>query len=214
MTISILLADDHEILLQGLKTILSSQPDFKVVGQANNGLEAIKLTEDLRPNVLIVDMMMPGLNGLDVTLQVKSRVPDCRVVVLSMYDDESYVVISLQNGASAYVLKASSATDLIQAVRAAAAGQRFLSPALNERAIQAYVSHMENKITGEYTQLTNREREVLHLSAEGLSGPEIARRLTISVRTVETHRANMMHKLNLHSQVELIFYARKQGIIS
>lgn len=213
MSISILLADDHEIFRQGLQFLLGNQPDFKVVGQAVNGLEAVALAERLNPDVVIIDIMMPGLSGVDVTYQIKQRQPNCRVIVLSMHDDESYVLNSLQNGASGYVLKESSTADLVQAVRLAMAGQRFLSPALSERAIQAYVLQAKTQSVGDYNVLTQREREVLHLSAEGLTGSEIARQLSISVRTVETHRANLMHKLDLHSQAELAAYARKQGII-
>jgi DNA-binding NarL/FixJ family response regulator len=213
MSISILLADDHEIFRQGLQFLLGNQPDFKVVGQAVNGLEAVALAERLNPDVVIIDIMMTGLSGVDVTYQIKQRQPNCRVIVLSMHDDESYVLNSLQNGASGYVLKESSTADLVQAVRLAMAGQRFLSPALSERAIQAYVLQAKTQSVGDYNVLTQREREVLHLSAEGLTGSEIARQLSISVRTVETHRANLMHKLDLHSQAELAAYARKQGII-
>jgi two-component system response regulator NreC len=218
--VSILLADDHEILRQGLQRLLGTQPDFKVVGQAQNGLEAVELAERLHPDVVIVDILMPGLNGNDVTRQIKQRLPNTRMIVLSMYDDDSYVVSALQNGANGYVLKSSSATDLVQAVRAALAGQRFLSPPLAERAIQAYIHQAQNKVAGEhkvrfaYDLLTLREREVLHLSVEGLSGPEIANQISISTRTVETHRANLMHKLGLHSQAELVAYAREHGIIA
>lgn len=213
MSITILLADDHEIFRQGLTMLLGAQPDFTVVGQAADGLEAVALAERLRPNVLIVDMLMPGLSGMDVTCQVRQRLPETRVVVLSMHADESYVLSALQNGANAYVLKDSSAADLVQAVRAAMAGQRFLSPVLTERAIQAYINQRQETEDNEYSALTNREREVLHLSVEGLTAGEIGKRLSISVRTVETHRAHLMHKLGLHSQEELVAFARKQKLI-
>jgi two-component system, NarL family, response regulator NreC len=213
MAISILLADDHEIFRQGLHLLLSKQPDFQVVGQAADGLEAVKLAEQLHPDVMIVDLMMPGLSGADVITQIKQRLPDCRVIVLSMHDDESYVVEALQNGASGFVLKESSTTGLAQAIYAAMAGNFYLSPPLTDRAIQVYLENMKNKDPGEYYTLTYREREIFHLSAEGLTGPQIADRLSISVRTVETHRNNLMQKLGLHSHNELVAYARKNGLI-
>jgi two-component system, NarL family, response regulator NreC len=184
------------------------------VGQALNGLEAVELAKHLRPDVVIVDILMPGLNGIDVTFQIKQHLPNCRVIILSMYDDESYVIEALQNGANGYVLKASSATDLVNAVRAALAGEHYLSPQLAERAFAAYIHQAENKDAYKYNMLTNREREVLHLFVEGLIGSDVAKRLSISVRTVETHRNNLMRKLGLHSQRDLEAYARKQGIIS
>jgi two-component system, NarL family, response regulator NreC len=214
MSITILLVDDHEIFRQGLQVLLSNQPDFKVVGQAANGLDAVILAERLHPDIVIVDMMMPGLSGLDVTNQIRQRLPHSRVIVLSMHDDEGYVLDTLQSGASAYVLKESSTKDLLKATHAAMAGKIFLSPPLSERAIQAYIHKMKNDDTTEYKTLTPREGEVFHLYAENLSGAEIAKRLCISVRTVETHRSNLMHKLDLHSQSELAAYARKQGIIA
>jgi DNA-binding NarL/FixJ family response regulator len=211
--ISILLADDHEIFRKGLQMLLNNQPDFRVIGEADNGLEAVALAERLRPDVVIVDMMMPGLSGLDVTFQIKQRLPNCRIIILSMHDDESYVVTALKNGATGYVLKDSSASDLAQAVHAVAADRRFLSQPLSDRAIQSYINQVPVRVVDSYNTLTQREREILHLSAEGQTRPEIARRLNISIRTVETHRANLMHKLELHSQSELVAYAFKNGIL-
>jgi two-component system, NarL family, response regulator NreC len=213
--ITILLADDHEIFCQGLNMLLSAQLDFKVVGQASDGPQAIQMAERLRPNIVVVDMLMPSLSGLEVTSQIRQRLPDTRVIVLSMHDDESYVVTALKNGASGYVLKDSSAADLVQAVRATSAGKRFLSPSLTERAIQAYINQGLSKSEGEaaeYSRLTNREREVMHLSIKGMSAGEIGRYLSISTRTVETHRAHLMHKLGLHSQEELLAYSIKHNI--
>lgn len=212
MSLTILLADDHEIFCQGLQMLLSSQSDFTVVGQAKDGLEAVALTERLQPDVVIIDILMPGLNGMDAASQIKQRCPGTKVIILSMHDDESYVLSALQNGASGYVLKESSAADLVQAVRFVMAGQRFLSPVLNERAINVYINQAEYKRDA-YTTLTNREREVLHLSAEGYNNPQIAERLSIGIRTVETHRANMLHKLGLHTQADLLAYARQRKII-
>lgn len=212
MAITIVLADDHEIFRQGLHLLLSSQPDFKVVGQAGNGIEAVAQAERYRPNILIVDMLMPGLSGMDVTYQVHQRLPGTKIIVLSMHDDESYVNTVLKNGASAYVLKDSSTSDLVQAVHAVMAGHRFISPPLVERAINALISQ-DQATELNYNQLTHREREVLHLTVEGLTASEIARRLTISVRTVETHRNHLMHKLGVHSQEALIEFARDHKIL-
>jgi two-component system response regulator NreC len=213
MTITILLADDHEIFRRGLQMLLGTQPDFKVVGQAADGLETVALAERLHPDVLIVDIMMPGLSGIDVTFQIKQRLPNSRVVMLSMYDDESYVVNALKKGASGYVLKDTSPEDLALAVRAAMAGQCFLSPSLNQRAIKSYINQVQTMAIDSYDTLTQREREILHLSAEGLSRPEIATKLSISIRTVEAHRANLFHKIGLHTQSDLVAYAHKRGII-
>ena len=213
MTISILLADDHEIFRHGLKMLLDSQPDFQVVGQAANGLEAVALAERLRPDVLIVDLIMPGLNGIEVTSQIKERLPGCRVVVLSLYDDERYVVSALQNGADGFVLKDTNTPDLLQAVRIAMVGQCFLSPSLIKRAVQGYIKHAQASELDGYDKLTNRESEVMRLSLDGLTCTQIAGRLGISARTVETHRANLMHKLELHSHAELVGYANKHKII-
>ena len=212
MKITIVLADDHEIFRQGLQMLLGSQPDFQVVGQATNGLDAIAMAERLRPQILVVDMLMPGLSGMDVAQEVRQRLPETKVIVLSMHDDESYVLTALQNGAAAYVLKDSSTADLIQAIRAAISGKRFLSAPIAERAIQSYINRAPTQ-ENEYNLLTSREREMLHLSVDGLTASEIAHRLSISVRTVETHRAHLMHKLRVRSQEELVEYARKHKIV-
>jgi two-component system, NarL family, response regulator NreC len=196
--------------------LLSAEADFKVVGQASDGPQAIMLAEQLRPNIVVVDMLMPTLNGMEVTYQIRQRLPGTHVIVLSMHDDESYVMNALKNGANGYVMKDSSAADLVQAVRAVAAGRRFLSPSLNERAIQAYIN--QGLTQGEdtphpHSRLTNREREILHLTLKSLSAAEIGRQLSISVRTVETHRAHLLHKLGLRSVDELPEYARKHKLI-
>lgn len=210
--INILLADDHEIFRQALSLLLSSQPDFKVVGLAVDGGQALNLVEALRPDVAVLDLLMPGMSGVEITHQVSKRFPGTRVVILSMYADESYVVSALQNGASGYVLKESSTADLVRAVRSAAAGQRFLSPSLAERAINAYIESRgsASAVRSELDLLTAREREVLQLSVHGLTAAAIAERLSISVRTAETHRNHLMHKLGVHNQEELAAYLRKQ----
>jgi len=213
VTTTIMLADDHKIVRQGLRALLEAEPDFHLVGEAGDGLEAVQLAARLCPDVLVLDLMMPGLGGLEVTLQVGKRSPQTRVIILSMHADEAYVLEALRNGAAGYVLKESSADELVQAVREVVAGRRFLSSPLSERAIDAYVSKAQEVALDRYETLTAREREVLHLAAEGHTNAEIADRLSISSRTAETHRANMMRKLALRSQTDLIRYALRRGII-
>lgn len=210
---TIVLADDHQVVREGLRALLEAEPDFSVVGEAAEGLEAASLVERLKPHVLVVDLMMPGLSGLEVTRQVRQRSPQTHVVILSMYSTESYVLEALRNGAAGYVIKSSSAADLVSAVREVVAGRRYLSPPLSERAINAYVKKAEATTLDPYETLTTREREILHLVAEGYTSAEIGDRLSISPRTVETHRANLMRKLGLETQTDLIRYALHRGII-
>jgi len=213
MSTTIMLADDHRIVRQGLRALLEAEPDFHLVDEAGDGLEAVQLVERLRPDVLVLDLMMPGLSGMEVTREVSKRSPETRVIILSMHANEAYVLEALRNGAVGYVLKDSSADELVQAVREVVAGRRFLSSPLSERAIDAYVSKAQQAPLDRYETLTAREREVLHLVAEGHTNAEIADRLSISSRTAETHRANMMRKLNLQGQTDLIRYALRRGII-
>jgi DNA-binding NarL/FixJ family response regulator len=210
---TIVLADDHHVVRQGLRTLLESESDFRIVGEAGDGLEAVQLVERLQPNVLVLDLMMPCLNGLEVTRQVSQRSPQTRVVILSMHSSEAYVLEALRHGAAGYVLKASSAADLIKAIREVAAGRHFLSPPLSEQAIAAYVQKAKEATLDEYETLTTREREVLHLAAEGYSNREIAERLSISPYTAMTHRSNLMRKLDLHSQTDLVRYVLQRGMI-
>ncbi|HEX2981593.1 MAG TPA: response regulator transcription factor [Anaerolineaceae bacterium] len=210
MPVDILLADDHHVVRQGLRSLLETQADMNVVGEAANGLETIELVQKLHPQVLVLDIMMPGLNGMEVTRRLKGQT---NIVILSMHANEAYVLEALQNGAYGYVLKDATATDLIQAVRAAALERRFLSQPFSELAIAAYARMAQATPLDPYSMLTAREREVLQLTAEGLTNNEISARLSISPRTVEVHRANVMHKLSLHSQTDLIRYALKKGIL-
>lgn len=211
--ITIVLADDHEIVRQGLRSLLETSPDFQVVGEANNGLETIQLVDRLQPEVLIVDIMMPGLNGLEVTRQVNQRSPQIQVIVLSMRTNEAYVLEALRNGAAGYVLKAGSMAELIQAIHEVTAGRRYLSPPLSERAIEAYIQKAKETKPDSYETLTTREREVLQLVAEGYTNADIAVQLSISPFTAMTHRTNMMRKLKLHTQADLIRYALQRGIL-
>jgi DNA-binding NarL/FixJ family response regulator len=211
--ITIVLADDHQVVRQGLRAILEGERNLRVVGEAGNGIEATRLVERLRPDVLVLDLMIPGLSGLEVTRQLAKRSPKTRVVILSMHGDKSYVLEALKNGAAGYVLKDCSADELIKALHEAAVNRRYLSPPLSDSAIDAYVQQA-GVTTDPYDSLSNREREVLQLAAEGHTNAEIGKRLFISPRTVEIHRANMMAKLDLRNHTDLIRYALKRGVIS
>lgn len=194
--------------------MLEAEPDLRIVGEAADGLEAVRLVERLQPNVLVVDILMPGLNGLDVTRQVRQESPSTQVVVLSMHATEAYVLEALRHGATGYVLKDSTSAELIQAVREAAAGRRYLSSPLSRRAIDAYAERARSAPSLDpYDTLTFREREVLQLVAEGHSNQETAARLSISPRTVETHRASVMRKLGLRTQSDLIRFALRRGLL-
>ncbi len=211
---TILLAEDHQVVREALRLLLETQPDFKVIAETGDGLEALQLTEKHRPDVLIADVMMPHLSGLEVARRTKGISPATKVIMLSMHDAESYVVESLQAGAAGYVLKKSSSQELIFAIRQALAGNLYLSPSLNERAIEAYMARArESQVEDLLDTLTPREREIFQLAAQGLSNPQIAEVLSLSARTVEMHRGNLMKKLGLKSQTELVKYAVKRGMV-
>lgn len=212
--IRMILGEDHQVVREALRLLLETQPDFHVMAEAGDGLDVLQLVERNKPDVLILDLMLPGLSGLEVARRTKKASPATKVIMLSMHDAESYVVEALQVGVAAYVLKKSSSHELIFAIRQALAGNLYLSPALNERAIEMYLIHSREKPSGDfYESLTPREREILHLAAEGLSNPQIAGRLSLSARTVEMHRGNLMKKLGLKSQTELVKYAVRRGLI-
>jgi DNA-binding NarL/FixJ family response regulator len=197
---------------QGLRALLNEQPDISVVGEAADGPEATQLVERLKPDVLVVDMMMGGMNGIEVTRSVRKLSPKTCVVVLSMHADEGYVLEALRAGAKAYVLKDSIADDLLHAMREAILGRRYLSHPLSEQVIEGYLQKEEGAALKPHERLTVREREVLHMLAQGLNNEEIAVRLSVSRRTVEVHRAHVMHKLGVHNQVQLLRYAIQAGI--
>ena len=213
MTISIVLADDHPVVLRGMRTLLESEADFSVVATAGDGLEAVRLAERLQPDVLVVDLMMPGLSGLEVLRVVRQRAPRTQVVVLSLHSTSAFVAEALKHGATGYVLKDSTEEQLVRAVREAAAGRRYLSAPVTERAIDAYIEQTRSSGLDPHETLSAREREVLQLVAEGKTSAEIAARLHISHRTVENHRARLMAKLGLKNQSELVRYALRRGLI-
>jgi len=213
MAISILLADDHHIVRQALRILLETQPDFNVVGETGDGLQVAPSVEQLRPDVLLLDLAMPHLNGLEVTRQVHNRSPKTRVLILSMYANEAYVQEALANGASGYILKDSTASELVRAVREVAAGRHYLSPPYSERAFESYIERAKKIPPDVYHMLTPRQREVLHLVAEGCTNHDIAALLSVSPRTVESHRASLMRKLGVRTQAELVRYAIERGIL-
>ena len=210
---TIVLADDHHIVRKGLRTLLEAEGEFAVIGEEADGLNVVALVERLRPDVLLLDVQMPGLNGLEITRQIVQRALKTRVIILSMHANETYVREALRYGAHGYVLKDASPSEMVEAVREVSAGRRYLSRALSERAIDAYAEKAQAAPADAYDMLTTREREVLHLAAESSSTSEIAARLGISPRTVETHRENLMRKLGLQSQTDLIRYALRRGIL-
>jgi DNA-binding NarL/FixJ family response regulator len=211
---TVVLAEDHHIVRQGLKALLTGEKNFKLLGEAADGLEAVALVGRCQPNVLVLDLMIPRLHGLEVLRRVHDEHPATRVIVLSAHAEEHYVVASLRSGALGYVLKDCATSNLIEAIRVVASGKRYLSPALEERAIEAFFQNPIQTGLDPYETLTERERLILQLAAEGLSNPDIARKLFISPRTAETHRANLMRKLTLHSQTDLVRYAIRKKIIT
>lgn len=212
--IRILLADDHTVVRKGLRLLLESQSGFHVVAEAANGREAVALAEEHHPNVVVMDMAMPLLNGSEAARQITAKQPEIAVVVLSMHSDEAYVLKALKAGAKAYLLKDSADHDLIQAVKAVSEGKSFFSGAISKMLVEDYVREMqERKVEDSYDLLTTREREILQLFAEGKNNKDVANLLNLSLYTVETHRANIFQKLNLHSSAELVLYAIRKGVI-
>ncbi|SPE37212.1 Two component transcriptional regulator, LuxR family [Candidatus Sulfopaludibacter sp. SbA6] len=207
--IRILLADDHAVVRQGFKMILSAQPDMEIVGEAGNGREAVELAEQLRPDIVVMDVAMPELNGIEATRRLASSVPHARVVALSMHKDSVYVREILRAGARGYLLKDSVAADLVSAIRAVASGEGYISPAVSNAVLDDYRRHVTNPID----LLTSREREVLQMLAEGKTNKEIAVVLNLSVYTVDAHRGRIMEKLNVHSINELVRFAVRNGLI-
>jgi two-component system, NarL family, response regulator NreC len=210
----VLLADDHGIVRRGLRSLLE-EAGLSVVAEAADGLEAIRLTEEHRPDLLIVDIGMPKLSGIEVAARSQKLDRPPRVIILSMHADESYIIRALAAGARGYLLKDATDEDLLPALRAVASGRPFFSPAVTAVLVEDYVRNLQKRgLSDSYDLLTDREREVLHLLAEGRSNKEVATVLDVGVSTVETHRANLMQKLNLHSTADIVLYAVRKGLIA
>lgn len=211
----ILLADDHTIVRQGLRKILEAQPEWTVVAEASDGRDTVRLAIDLQPDVVLLDIGMPRLNGIEATRQIARRLPSVGIVILSMHSDETYILQALQAGARAYLLKDSADTDLIHGVNAAAAGKSFFSPVVARVMLDDYLRHLSQKgSVDRFDALSEREREVFQLIAEGHSNKEIADLLSVSPSTVDTHRTHILQKLDVHSTAELVLYAVRRGVIS
>ena len=212
--IRIILGDDHSVIRRGLRLVLEQQRDFEVVGEASDGREAVGLAEEHKPDIAVLDITMPNLNGIEAARQITAKEPHTSIIMLSMHADESFVLRALKAGARGYVLKEAPEADLVHAVRLVSAGKSFFSPAVSRLLVEDYVRRLQDKdIEDSYDLLTTREREILQLIAEGKSNKDIANMLNLSLYTVETHRSNILEKLNLHSVPELILYAVRKGVI-
>jgi two-component system response regulator NreC len=213
--IRVLLADDHTLIRSGIATLLQSNKDFLVVGEAEDGEEAVRKTGELKPTVVVLDLSMPKLSGIEATKQIKKKYPEVNVLVLTMHENEEYVYQILKSGAAGYVLKSAGKDELIAAIRAAAKGEKFFSPRISQLMAEGYVRRVEQVATeiepGD-VPLTRREREVLILVVDGMTNQQIADQLFISPRTVDTHRTNIMQKLNIHDLANLVRYAIEHGI--
>jgi two-component system response regulator NreC len=210
----IVLADDHTLFRQGLRRVLEEQAGWQVVAEASDGAEAVRLTLECEPNIVILDIAMPRLNGVEATRQIARRLPAVRLLVVSMYSDDLYITQALQAGAHGFILKDSADTDLVRAVQDLASGKSYFSPAVTKVVLDDYVRHLADRgVTDRFDALSEREREVFQLIAEGHSNKDIARLLHLSPGTVETHRARIMEKLDVHSAAEIVLYAVRRGVI-
>lgn len=211
----LLLGDDHTLLRQGLRKILEEKPEWQVIAEAGDGREAVRQAAALKPDVAILDIGMPLLNGIEATRQIVRRIPECRVLILSMHSDEAYITRALQAGAKGYLLKDSAGKDLIGGVAAVAAGKTFFSHVVAQSMIEDYMRRVTDaSIVDPYDSLSEREREIFQLIAEGHSNKDVALILSISPATVETHRAHILQKLDVHNTAELVLYAVRRGVIS
>jgi two-component system, NarL family, response regulator NreC len=211
----LVLGDDHTLLRQGLRKILEERPDWEVVAEAGDGREAVRQVIARRADVAVLDIGMPLLNGIEATRQIVRRLPECRVLILSMHANEAYIIQALKAGAKGYLLKDSADTDLIRGISSVAAGKSFFSPAVAKVMLDDYVRHLADKgIVDRYETLSEREREIFQLVAEGRSNKEVAELLSVSPATIETHRAHILQKLDVHNTAELVLYAVRRGVIS
>jgi two-component system response regulator NreC len=213
--IRIVLADDHSVMRSGLRALLQQYPGLQVVGEANDGREALELVESLKPDVAVLDVTMPNLNGIDAARQIVAKQLGTAIIVLSMHSDESYVLRAMKAGVHGYLLKESAEIDLLHAIQAVTQGKAFFSPAVSRMLVEDYVRQLQDKeIEDSYDLLTDRQREILQLIAEGKSNKDVANMLNLSLYTVETHRSNILQKLNLHTVPDLILYAVRKGVIA
>ena len=213
--IRIILGDDHSVIRRGLRLVLEQQRDFEVVGEASDGREAVGLAEEHKPDIAVLDITMPNLNGIEAARQITAKEPHTSIIMLSMHADESFVLRALKAGARGYVLKEAPEADLVHAVRLVSAGKSFFSPKVSRILAEDYVRVLKQKgAVDTYDLLTSREQEILQLLAEGKANKEVASTLNISPYTVETHRSHILQKLNLHNPAELILYAVRKQIIS
>jgi DNA-binding NarL/FixJ family response regulator len=211
----LLLADDHGIVRKGLRFVLESEPDLVVAAEASNGREAVRLCEELQPDIAILDIAMPQLNGIEAVSLIAKASPKTQAIILSMHADETYILRALSAGAKGYMLKDAVEDEILPAVRAVLRGKSYFSPAIAKTLMEDYVLYLRQRgLEDSYDLLTDREKEILQLLAEGRSNKEVANLLGLSVTTVETHRTNMMHKLGLHSTAEIVLYAVRKKIIS
>ncbi|HVX65570.1 MAG TPA: response regulator transcription factor [Bryobacteraceae bacterium] len=215
MKTRILLADDHGVVRKGLRFLLESEPDLEVVGEAADGTEAVQMAAELEPNVIVMDIGMPRLNGIDATTQIVRAHPQTAVVILSVHSDETYLVRTLSAGAKGYLLKDSAEEDLVRAIRSVSAGKPFFSPAIAKTMLEDYVRMLQQSgVTDSYELLTDREKQVLQLLAQGKTNKDVATLLDLSPYTVETHRTRIMQKLNLHNTAEIVLYAVRKKLVS
>lgn len=213
--IRVLIADDHAIVREGLRTLIEAQPDIEVVGEATNGEEALNKTREVQPDIVLMDITMPIMNGLEATRQIKQNSPDVRILVLTMHESDEYFFSILEAGASGYFIKGGSSSELFSALRAVWRGGAFIYPTMAKKLLSDYLHRVKTGQDKEsYDGLTDRQREILKLIAEGYTNQEIADLLVLSVATVQTHRAHIMAKLKLHSRTELIKYAIRRGFIT
>ncbi|MDQ3754135.1 MAG: response regulator transcription factor [Acidobacteriota bacterium] len=211
MKLRVMLADDHEMIREGLRLLVNSQADMETVGEAENGRKAVALAQELRPDVIVMDVSMPELNGLEATKRLRTLCPDSKILSLTRHTERAYLQQLLEAGASGYLLKQSASQELLRAIRAVAAGQKYLDPAMTEHLVENVVSRRTARGAPANTDLSKREQEVLRLIAWGYSNKEIAARLELSVKTVEAHKANAMRRLNMHSRIDIVRYALLQG---
>ncbi|UCH43521.1 MAG: response regulator transcription factor [Dehalococcoidales bacterium] len=214
MSIRVLLADDHKIMRQGIRSLLEQQPDIEVIAEAGDGRAALKLVQETSPNIVLMDIVMPDLNGIEATRRIIARAPNVKVIALSMYLDTRYITGMLSAGASGYILKDCALDELIRAIYTVISDQTHLSPRISQIVVKDYIDHLDGRRPSALSFLTAREREVLQLLAEGMSMKEIAHHLELSVKTIETYRQQTMDKLNIHSVAELTKYAIREGLTS